>query len=67
MAEPVTEVVECDVLVIGGGNKNPKIMCPRGKECGYSRELNEPGPLVVSDGARPSVPPRSESPAPASP
>jgi len=54
-------------LVIGGGAKNPKIMCPRGKECGYARDVNDPSPLVVSDGARASVPPRSDSPAPASP
>jgi DNA topoisomerase I len=54
-------------LVVGGGTKNPKIMCPRGKECGYARDVNDPSPLVVSDGSRPSAPPRSNSPAPASP
>ncbi len=29
-------------LVIGGG-KNPKLMCPKGKECGYSRPLDTEG------------------------
>ncbi len=29
-------------LVLGGGKKNPKIMCPRGKECGYSRPAEGP-------------------------
>jgi hypothetical protein len=55
-------------LVIGGGAKNPKIMCPRGKECGYSREVSEPSPGAAPDGARASSsPPRPDSPAPASP
>jgi DNA topoisomerase I len=30
-------------LVHGGGQKNPKLMCGRGKECGYSRPLEEAG------------------------
>jgi DNA topoisomerase-1 len=55
-------------LVIGGGAKNPKIMCPRGKECGYSRDVNEPPPGAKPDGSRASVPPpRPDSPAPAAP
>ncbi|HEY8945555.1 MAG TPA: type I DNA topoisomerase, partial [Polyangiaceae bacterium] len=34
---------QCDspFLVMGGGQKNPKLMCPKGKECGYSRPLDE--------------------------
>jgi len=28
-------------LVHGGGQKNPKLICGRGKECGYSRPLEE--------------------------
>ncbi|HVU03434.1 MAG TPA: type I DNA topoisomerase [Polyangiaceae bacterium] len=28
-------------LTYGGGKKNPKIVCPRGKECGYSRDAGE--------------------------
>ena len=50
-------------LVVGGG-KNPKLVCPRSKECGYSRPLDEPAeptaaapsataePATPSDGAR---------------
>jgi len=30
-------------LVHGGGQKNPKLLCGRGKECGYSRPLEEAG------------------------
>ena len=30
-------------LVQGGGQKNPKLLCGRGKECGYSRPLEEAG------------------------
>jgi DNA topoisomerase-1 len=39
-------------LLIAGGNKNPKLVCGKGKECGYSRPLDEaaPGALGV-DGA----------------
>jgi DNA topoisomerase-1 len=28
-------------LVVGGGKKNPQIVCPRGKDCGYSRPLGD--------------------------
>jgi DNA topoisomerase I len=30
-------------LVHGGGQKNPKLLCGRGKECGYSRPVEEAG------------------------
>ena len=30
-------------LLHGGGQKSPKLICGRGKECGYSRPLDEPG------------------------
>ena len=63
-------------LVIGGGAKNPKVMCPQTKECGYSRPF-EPGELdgeaVGSAGEAPepeeaSAPKRGRrSPASASP
>jgi DNA topoisomerase I len=34
---------QCDspFLVMGGGQKSPKLVCPKGKECGYSRPLEE--------------------------
>jgi DNA topoisomerase-1 len=41
-------------LVVGGGKKNPKIVCPKGKECGYSRGINDPSP--ASDGSSPREP-----------
>jgi DNA topoisomerase-1 len=44
-AKPVDEPCpQCQhpFLVMGGGQKNPKLMCPRGKECGYSRPIEEP-------------------------
>jgi DNA topoisomerase-1 len=35
-------------LVIGGGAKNPKLMCGKGpKECDYSRPIDEPGPAEL--------------------
>jgi DNA topoisomerase-1 len=34
-------VCKCPFLTIGGGAKNPKLICGRGKECGYSRPLEE--------------------------
>src|SRR5262245_38035773 len=37
-------------LVIGGGAKNPKLLCPQTKECGYSRPF-EPGSLGTGEGA----------------
>jgi hypothetical protein len=34
--------------VIGGGAKNPKLMCGKGpKECDYSRPIDEPGPAEL--------------------
>jgi DNA topoisomerase-1 len=33
-------------LVEGGGKKNPKILCPRGKDCGYSRSADAPEPAM---------------------
>jgi DNA topoisomerase-1 len=30
-------------LTYGGGKKNPKIICPRVKECGYARDAGESG------------------------
>jgi DNA topoisomerase I len=37
-------------LLHGGGQKNPKLICGRGKECGYSRPLEEAG-AEGADGA----------------
>jgi DNA topoisomerase-1 len=35
-------------LVIGGGAKNPKLVCGKGpKECDYSRPIDEPGPAEL--------------------
>ncbi|MDX2055338.1 MAG: type I DNA topoisomerase [Polyangiaceae bacterium] len=33
-------------LVYGGGKKTPKLMCPRGKECGYSRDVDDAEALL---------------------
>jgi DNA topoisomerase-1 len=70
-AKPVDEPCpECKhpFLIHGGGQKNPKLMCPRGKECGYSRPIEETVEGVeggaaagASDGT--SRPRPSESPA----
>jgi DNA topoisomerase-1 len=47
-------------LVIGGGAKNPKLICGRGnKECAYSRPLDEPSPTELA-AAEVSVLPESE-------
>jgi len=58
-------------LIIGGGKKEPKIVCPRGKDCGYSRGLNDPSPHAHGDeadsDARPSLSVRPDSGAAASP
>jgi len=56
-------------LVVGGGKKNPKIMCPRGKECGYSRSVDS-SETAVEDAAsaahlaQGAIPPSSPSLAP---
>jgi DNA topoisomerase-1 len=69
--KPVNEPCpECQhpFLVIGGG-KNPKLVCPRGKECGYSRPLDlesqEDGqaPTNGSSAAHPARAERDEDPA----
>jgi DNA topoisomerase-1 len=69
-AKPVDEPCpQCQhpFLVTGGGQKSPKLMCPRGKECGYSRPIEEvaegapAGGAPASDGATRPLP--SESPA----
>ncbi|HEX4478777.1 MAG TPA: type I DNA topoisomerase [Polyangiaceae bacterium] len=58
-------------LIVGGGKKEPKIVCPRGKDCGYSRGLNDPSPHAHGDeadsDARPSLSVRPDSGAAASP
>ena len=51
-------------LVIGGGAKNPKLMCGKGpKECDYSRPIDEPGPaeLEAAEAAE-KLPPDPEAP-----
>ncbi|HEY6556747.1 MAG TPA: type I DNA topoisomerase [Polyangiaceae bacterium] len=50
--KPVKEACpQCNhpFLVIAGG-KNPKLVCGRGKECGYSRPLEENEPLGAENG-----------------
>ena len=38
-----TALIVIGLLVIGGGAKNPKLMCGKGpKECDYSRPIDEP-------------------------
>jgi DNA topoisomerase-1 len=34
-------VCACPFMTIGGGAKNPKLVCGRGKDCGYSRPYEE--------------------------
>jgi DNA topoisomerase I len=34
-------VCKCPFMTIGGGAKNPKLVCGRGKECGHSEPLEE--------------------------
>jgi DNA topoisomerase-1 len=34
-------VCKCPFMTIGGGAKNPKLVCGRGKECGHSQPLEE--------------------------
>ena len=34
-------VCQCPFMTIGGGAKNPKLICGRGKECGHSQPLEE--------------------------
>ena len=40
-------------LVVGGGAKNPKLVCPKGKECGYSRPIEE-AEMAAVGGALPA-------------
>ncbi len=47
-------------LVMAGGKKAPKIVCPRGKECGYSRPVEESPPEEAQ--AAPAAPKKSEAP-----
>ena len=56
---------QCDspFLVLAGG-KNPKLVCPKGKECGYSRPLeeNELDPDAMAEGSQAGrAEPRSEA------
>jgi len=52
--KPINEpcpVCQHPFLVVGGGQKSPKLICGRGKECGYSRPLEEPTEEAGADGA----------------
>ena len=56
-------------LVFGGTKKTPKIVCARGKECGYTRGVDEPSPQAAakeerSESARPQAS-TTDAPAPA--
>jgi DNA topoisomerase-1 len=42
-------VCACPFMTIGGGAKNPKLVCGRGKDCGYSRPYEE-GSLEAAAG-----------------
>jgi DNA topoisomerase-1 len=48
-------------LVIGGGAKNPKLMCPN-KECGYSRPIEEGEELAGAAADAPEAPPEDAEP-----
>ncbi|MEB2311317.1 MAG: type I DNA topoisomerase [Sorangiineae bacterium] len=55
-------------LVVGGGKKNPKLVCPRGKECGYSRPLEDLPALELEPAkAAGRGAPKEDSPVAASP
>jgi DNA topoisomerase-1 len=43
-------VCKCPFMTIGGGAKNPKLVCGRGKECGYSRPYEEGALEASTDG-----------------
>ena len=43
-------------LVMGGGKKQPLIVCPQGKQCGYSRRVDEPEPASPGRSGRNSEP-----------
>jgi DNA topoisomerase-1 len=51
-------------LVVAGGKQGPRLLCPKGKECGYSRPLDDgtgtPGEPRSSSSS--SVPPRDPAP-----
>jgi DNA topoisomerase-1 len=52
--KPINEpcpVCQHPFLVVGGGQKNPKLMCGRGKDCGYSRPLEETTEDGVASGS----------------
>jgi DNA topoisomerase-1 len=43
-------VCKCPFMTIGGGAKNPKLVCGRGKECGHSQPLEEGMLEAVANG-----------------
>jgi DNA topoisomerase-1 len=66
-AKPVDEPCpQCQhpFLVTGGGQKNPKLVCPRGKECGYSRPIDDPAEAL---GGAEGAPAAHASQSPAAP
>jgi DNA topoisomerase I len=48
-------------LTVAGGKKAPKLVCPRGKECGYSRPLEEEPLSDADDGAKPAAGAKTKS------
>jgi DNA topoisomerase-1 len=44
-------VCKCPFMTIGGGAKSPKLVCGRGKECGYSRPYEEGSLEAAQNGA----------------
>jgi DNA topoisomerase-1 len=67
VAEPCP-LCEFPFLTIAG-KKNPKLICGRGKECGYSRDLNEgpPEPMAAGPSSLPGKRRADETQAPLSP
>jgi DNA topoisomerase-1 len=50
-------VCACPFMTIGGGAKNPKLVCGRGKDCGYSRPYEEGSLDAIAIGGEAGDPP----------
>jgi DNA topoisomerase-1 len=49
-------VCACPFMTIGGGAKNPKLICGRGKDCGYSRPYEEGELALAANGEAADAP-----------
>jgi DNA topoisomerase-1 len=47
-------------LIVMGGKKEPRIACPKGKECGYSRPIEEQEPAGEREAAHEPSPPQGK-------